>query len=219
MARLIGERHASACRYENNVPEGSRHSARRTHFWPRENDFAVLRADTLQSSSGSQVKIGFCFRRPLVWVPHAVGFGSFNRVPSGPRGVWGSVRIHQDREPPWRSQNQVIRFRQSALSSISANKYRPPSSAGSAAAVLTAAVLAKEAQHVQKWSLFRRQVESIDVSSLPRNKLPEFFVILTTRPNRLKWNSATGQRDRSFMQNCRKTSIRAHIHFRHGSHL
>ena len=30
-----GERHASACRYKNEVPEGSRHSARRTHFWPR----------------------------------------------------------------------------------------------------------------------------------------------------------------------------------------
>ena len=31
----IGERHASACRYKNEVPEGLRRSARRTHFWPR----------------------------------------------------------------------------------------------------------------------------------------------------------------------------------------
>ena len=29
---LYGERHASACRYNNEVPEGSRRSARRTHF-------------------------------------------------------------------------------------------------------------------------------------------------------------------------------------------
>jgi len=36
MSERIGERHASACRYKNEVPEGSRHSARRTHFWPRE---------------------------------------------------------------------------------------------------------------------------------------------------------------------------------------
>ena len=32
----IGERHASACRYKNEVPDGSRRSVRRTHFWPRE---------------------------------------------------------------------------------------------------------------------------------------------------------------------------------------
>ena len=31
----IGERHASACRYKNEVPKGLRHSARRTHFRPR----------------------------------------------------------------------------------------------------------------------------------------------------------------------------------------
>ncbi len=36
MSERIGERHASACRYENEIPEGSRSSARRTHFWPRE---------------------------------------------------------------------------------------------------------------------------------------------------------------------------------------
>jgi len=36
MSEEIGERHASACRYKNEVPEGSRRSARRTHFWPRE---------------------------------------------------------------------------------------------------------------------------------------------------------------------------------------
>ena len=31
-----GVRHASACRYKNEVPDGSRRSARRTHFPPRE---------------------------------------------------------------------------------------------------------------------------------------------------------------------------------------
>ncbi len=36
MSETIGERHASACRYKNEVPEGSRRSARRTHFWPPE---------------------------------------------------------------------------------------------------------------------------------------------------------------------------------------
>ncbi len=36
MSERIGERHASACRYEDEVPEGSRHSARRTHFWTRD---------------------------------------------------------------------------------------------------------------------------------------------------------------------------------------
>ena len=36
MSVRIGERHASACRYKNEVPEGSRRSARLTHFWPRE---------------------------------------------------------------------------------------------------------------------------------------------------------------------------------------
>ena len=35
MSETIGERHASACRYKNEVPEGSRRSARRTHFQPR----------------------------------------------------------------------------------------------------------------------------------------------------------------------------------------
>ncbi len=30
----IGERHALACRYKNEIPLGSRHSARPTHFWP-----------------------------------------------------------------------------------------------------------------------------------------------------------------------------------------
>lgn len=32
----IGERYASTCRYRNDVLESSRHSARRTHSWPRE---------------------------------------------------------------------------------------------------------------------------------------------------------------------------------------
>ncbi len=36
MSERIGERHASACRYKNEEPEGSRRSARRTHFQPRE---------------------------------------------------------------------------------------------------------------------------------------------------------------------------------------
>ncbi len=36
MSVRIGERHASACRYKNEVPEGSRRSARLTHFWPRD---------------------------------------------------------------------------------------------------------------------------------------------------------------------------------------
>ena len=36
MSERIGERHASACRYEDEVPEGSRHSARWTHFCRRE---------------------------------------------------------------------------------------------------------------------------------------------------------------------------------------
>ena len=36
MIERIGERHASACRYKKDVPEGSRRSARQTHFWPRE---------------------------------------------------------------------------------------------------------------------------------------------------------------------------------------
>jgi len=36
MSERIGERHASACRYKNEIPEGSRRSARRIHFWPRE---------------------------------------------------------------------------------------------------------------------------------------------------------------------------------------
>ena len=35
MSETIGERHASACRYKNEIPEGSRRSARRTHFRPR----------------------------------------------------------------------------------------------------------------------------------------------------------------------------------------
>ena len=35
MSETIGERHASACRYKNEVPEGSRRSARRIHFRPR----------------------------------------------------------------------------------------------------------------------------------------------------------------------------------------
>jgi len=41
MGERIGERHASACRYQNEVLEGSRRSARRTHFWPREGDIVV----------------------------------------------------------------------------------------------------------------------------------------------------------------------------------
>ena len=32
MCETIGERHASACRYKNAVPLGSRRSARRTQF-------------------------------------------------------------------------------------------------------------------------------------------------------------------------------------------
>gem|GEM_PF-5377671 len=32
----IGERHALACRYKKEVPEGCRRSARRTQFRPRE---------------------------------------------------------------------------------------------------------------------------------------------------------------------------------------
>ena len=35
MRETIGERHASACRYNNEVPEGLRRSARRNHLWPR----------------------------------------------------------------------------------------------------------------------------------------------------------------------------------------
>ena len=35
MNETIGERHASACRYKNKVPEGSRRSARSAHFLPR----------------------------------------------------------------------------------------------------------------------------------------------------------------------------------------
>ena len=42
MLERIGERHASACRYKNTVPEGSRHSARRTYFWPCGVYFAPL---------------------------------------------------------------------------------------------------------------------------------------------------------------------------------
>lgn len=34
MSARIGERHASACRYKGDVPEGLRRSARRTHFRP-----------------------------------------------------------------------------------------------------------------------------------------------------------------------------------------
>ena len=34
-SETIGERHASACRYKNEVPEGSRRSVRRTYFRPR----------------------------------------------------------------------------------------------------------------------------------------------------------------------------------------
>ena len=35
MSERIGERHASDCRYKtSDVPEGSRHSAHRTLFWP-----------------------------------------------------------------------------------------------------------------------------------------------------------------------------------------
>ena len=36
MSETIGERHASACRYKNEVSESSRRSARQTHFWSRE---------------------------------------------------------------------------------------------------------------------------------------------------------------------------------------
>jgi len=36
MSERTGKRHASACRHKNQVPEGSRRSARRTHFWPCE---------------------------------------------------------------------------------------------------------------------------------------------------------------------------------------
>ena len=32
MSERTGERHASACRYESEIPEGSRRSARRIHF-------------------------------------------------------------------------------------------------------------------------------------------------------------------------------------------
>ena len=35
MSERIGERHTSACRYKNEVSEGSRRPARRTRFWPR----------------------------------------------------------------------------------------------------------------------------------------------------------------------------------------
>ena len=48
MIERIGERHASACRYKNEVPEGSRRSARRKHFWPGE--VQVDRIDTPSSS-------------------------------------------------------------------------------------------------------------------------------------------------------------------------
>ncbi len=42
MIERIGERHASACRYKNDVPEGSRHSARLTHFLTREVQVCIL---------------------------------------------------------------------------------------------------------------------------------------------------------------------------------
>ena len=35
ISETIGERHASACRYKNEVLKGSRRPARRTHFRPR----------------------------------------------------------------------------------------------------------------------------------------------------------------------------------------
>ena len=70
---------------------GTKTMDRRAHATPlaglisgrAEYDFAVLLTDALQSSSGCQVNIGFCFARLLECTPHAVG--SFNRVPSGPR--------------------------------------------------------------------------------------------------------------------------------------
>ena len=110
-------------------------------------------------------------------------------------------------------------FRNSDLSSISANSYLLCSSARTAAAELSAADFAKAAQHVLKLSLFGTKTETTDVPTLTLNKLPAVLVNLTTRSDRLKWNSATGQRDRDFMQDCRRNSIRAHIHSRQGSHL
>jgi hypothetical protein len=49
----IGERHASACRYKNKVPEGSRHSDRWTHFGRAEYSFP------------SSFRQSICFRRPF----------------------------------------------------------------------------------------------------------------------------------------------------------
>ena len=53
MCARIGERHASACRYKGNVPEGSRRSARRIHFGPHEvqdqfNSTGHIQAGSLQ---------------------------------------------------------------------------------------------------------------------------------------------------------------------------
>ena len=50
MIERIGERHASACRYKNEVPEGSRHSARRTHFWSNWGHSIIARNGVEKSS-------------------------------------------------------------------------------------------------------------------------------------------------------------------------
>ena len=110
-------------------------------------------------------------------------------------------------------------FRDSDLSSISANDYRPASSAISAAAEWVAAVFAQVAQHVLNLSLFGRSPETADVSTLLLNPLPEVLVILTTRSDRLKWNSATGQRDRRFVPDFSTIPIRTSNLFRQGRYL
>ena len=43
----LGERHASACRYKNEIPEGSRRYARRTHFLSRDDDFCQAKQKTI----------------------------------------------------------------------------------------------------------------------------------------------------------------------------
>jgi|GEM_PF-2502526 len=55
MIEKVGERHASACRYKDEVPEGSRRSARRTHFWPRDAD-QRFRARSVRRTRDSRPK-------------------------------------------------------------------------------------------------------------------------------------------------------------------
>jgi len=61
MSEGIRARHSSACRYKNEIPEGLRRSARRTHFWPRDvSNYAIQNPPHTWPSLSVHLRTWFC---------------------------------------------------------------------------------------------------------------------------------------------------------------